>query len=194
MSTTNPTAITACVVFFVFVFYFMARKQYLVSAICAVAFTSYVAMNLDVGRIQQQDYVARYVDWSITTPLLLLTLLRACRVKNPSVYVLILTLDVMMIYLGYLGATTDDAQKRAAFFGVSCVFYVVLFALVFAWCAKAHVGLCLFLFLAWMVYPVLWYLHRAPQQHPYLSDYNYNSCVAALDVFSKVGYGLLLPL
>jgi bacteriorhodopsin len=199
MSTTNPTQITACVLFFVFIFYFMARKQYLVSAICAVAFASYVAMNMDVGILygkdqQQKDYVARYVDWSITTPLLLLTLLRACRIQNPSVYVLVLTLDVMMIYMGYLGATTDHTEKRDAFFGVSCVFYVVLFALVFWWCAKIHLGLCFFLFFAWMVYPVLWYLHREPDPRPYLSNDKYNACVAALDVFSKVGYGMLLPL
>lgn len=123
---TNPTQITASVLFLVFVFYFTAQKKYIIAAICTVALASYVAMNLDVGRISQdphyQDYIARYVDWSITTPLLLFTLLRACRLQNPSLYVLILTLDVMMIYMGYLAAVADTVQKRNTLFAASSFF------------------------------------------------------------------------
>ena len=197
---TNPTQITASVLFLVFVFYFTAQKKYMITAICAVALASYVVMNLDMSKISQdpqdphQDYIARYVDWSITTPLLLFTLLRACRLQNPSLYVLILTLDVMMIYMGYLAAVADTVQKRNTLFAASSFFYLLVFVLVFWICSKTQLGLGLFLFLAWMVYPVLWYLHRVPDTEPYLNNNDYNSCIAALDVFSKVGYGLLLPL
>lgn len=202
----NPMQITACLLFFLFQFYFMIRKKYMIAAICAVAFASYLAMNLRIGLLQtysssgnpnpnpqQQDYMARYVDWSITTPLLLVTLLRACKITNPSLYVLVLTLDILMIYMGYLAAVTHDAQKLIQLFCASSFFYVLLFGILFTICFS-QLGLCLFLFFAWLVYPFLWILHRIPTTQPFLNNYNYDASIAALDVFSKIGYGLLLPL
>ena len=200
MTDTNPAQVTACVLFFISIFYFFQRKKFLIASICAIAFASYVAINLNVGVLsgadegQEQDYIARYVDWSLTTPLLLFTLLRLCRRATPSLYVLVLTLDVLMIYMGYLAAISQTAEKRNAFFAVSSFFYVAVFALVFCYCGKTHLGLCFFLLFAWMVYPFLWMLHRVPSPTPYLTTYQYDSCISALDVFSKIGYGLILPI
>ena len=200
MTDTNPAQVTACVLFFISIFYFIQRKKFLIASICTIAFASYVAINLNVGVIrspeggEEQDYVARYVDWSLTTPLLLFTLLRLCRRVTPSVYVLVLTLDVLMVYMGYLAAISSSAAKRNAFFAVSSFFYVAVFVLVFRYCGKTHLGLCLFLLFAWMVYPVLWMLHRVPSETPYLDTYQYDACISALDVFSKIGYGLILPI
>jgi hypothetical protein len=64
-----------------------------IAAICAIAFANYVAINLRVGVIEdkinettiENDYVARYVDWSITTPLLVLTILLRSKISNPSI-------------------------------------------------------------------------------------------------------------
>lgn len=193
----NPTQITANILFFIFIFYFVQRKKYILSAICSIACASYIAMNLDIGTIsnvQHQDSIARYVDWSLTTPLLLFTLLRACHLRDPSLYVFLLTLDVIMIYTGYLAGVTDTTQKRNVLFSISCVFYALLFVFVFRISFKTHLGLAFFLFFAWMVYPVLWYLHQIPDSDPYLNNDSYNASIAALDVFSKIGYGLLLPL
>ena len=186
----------ACALFFLFIFYFIARKKYIIAAICAIAFANYVAINLRIGVIKQEkeeDYIARYVDWSITTPLLILTVLLKCDIKNPAIYVLLLSLDVLMIYMGYLAAVTQDETKRYALFSASSFFYVLLFIILFAQCSSTHPGLCIFLFLAWLAYPVLWMLHRTPEQQPYLNNYNYDAIISALDVFSKIGYGLLLP-
>ena len=198
---TNTMQVIACVVFFFFIFYFMQRKKYIIAVICAIAFANYVAMNLNVGVITdstgyQQDYIPRYVDWSLTTPLLVLTLLLKCKVKDPSVYVLVLAMDVLMVYTGFLAATvTNNEKKRNVLFATSCFFYLVLFYLLYTRCYACHPGLFLFLFVAWLVYPVVWILHRVPAspRTPLLTNQNYDSVIAALDVFSKVGYGLLLP-
>lgn len=205
----NETQVVACLVFFVFIFYFVRRKKYVIAAICAIAFANYVAINLDIGVLStkvgpttastptpmiEEDYIPRYVDWSLTTPLLVLALLLKCNITDPAMYIFLLVLDVLMVYTGFLAATTSDAQTRYWLFAVSSFFYLYLFYLVFALCYATHPGLCLFLFFAWMLYPTLWMLHRTPTDHPALDNYNYDAIIAALDVFSKVGYGLLLPM
>jgi len=198
----NYWQMAACVVFFIFIFYFIGVQKYTIAAICAIAFANYVAINLRVGVIQdkinettvENDYVARYVDWSITTPLLVLTILLRSKISNTSIFIFLLSLDVLMIYTGYLAAITQNVNRRYFLFAVSSFFYLLLFIMLFALCGSTQPGLCIFLFFAWLVYPFLWILHRTPVNKPYLNNYNYDAAISMLDVFSKVGYGLLLPL
>lgn len=208
-STRNDIQVIACVLFFVFIFYFIQRKKYLIAVICAIAFANYVAINLNMGLLKETipqppapttpvpvqvvmetDYIARYVDWSCTTPLLVLTLLLKCNIKDPALYVLVLAIDILMVYTGYLGAVADTAEKRYWLFATSCFFYVTLFYLIFKLCYAFHPGLCLFLLVAWLIYPIVWILHRTPT----INNDTYDSIIAVVDVFSKIGYGLLLPM
>lgn len=190
----NIVQIIACILFFIFIFYFFARKSYIIGAICAVAFASYLAINMRRFLVNElnnvDDNLARYIDWSITTPLLFLTLMIKCNITNPSIYLFFITLDVIMIYLGYLGATSKDPKSLYTFFGFSCFFYLILFALLLPY--KPPLGLFLFLFIAWGVYPLLWILHETKKGN--MTNQNYDYSIAALDIFSKIGYGLILPL
>ena len=104
----NIMQIIACVLFFVSIFYFFARKSYIIGTICTIAFANYLAINMKKLIIDEdnniKDNMARYIDWSITTPLLFLTLMIKCNITNPSIYLFFITLDVIMVYLGYFGS------------------------------------------------------------------------------------------
>jgi bacteriorhodopsin len=208
MTARNDLQVIACVMFFLFMFYFIQRKKYIIAVICAIAFANYVAINLRMGVIYesiaspspstqppvvQTDYIPRYVDWSCTTPLLVLTILMKSNIKDPAVYVLILFMDILMVYTGYLASVADTDQKRYYLFTASMVFYLLLFYELFRYCYKAHPGLCLFLLIAWMIYPLVWILHRTPTTSPAIDNYTYDGIIAVIDVFSKIGYGFLLP-
>lgn len=198
----NYCQMAACVIFFFSSFYFIARKKYIIATICTIAFVNYVVLNLQIGVMHEKindtvienDNIARYVDWSLTTPLLVLTILLRAKINNPGMYILLLSFDVLMIYTGYLATTTNNVNKRYALFSVSFFLFLLLFIMIFALCGSAHPGLCCFLFFAWLVYPFLWILHRTPTKKPFLDNYNYDASISMLDVFSKVGYGLILPL
>lgn len=190
----NIMQIIACVLFFIFMFYFFAKKSYIIGAICAVAFASYLTINMKIMLVNEQnnvdDNLARYIDWSITTPLLLVTLLMKCNITNPSVYVFFIALDVVMIYLGYLAATSKDTTSLYTLYGFSCFFYLLIFALLLVF--RPPLVLFFFLFLAWSVYPILWILHETNKGN--MTNQNYDYSISALDIFSKIGYGLILPL
>lgn len=190
----NILQLIACILFFIFIFYFFFRKSYIISVICLVAFANYLVINLKTWQIQKPNGIidsnARYLDWLITTPLLFITLLMKSGVKDMSVYLFFIALDVIMIYLGYLGAISQDPQKMYIFFGFSCFFYLTLFACLIPYKPPAY--LVVFLFLAWMVYPIIWFLHEYKKR--YLSNQQYDYAIAALDIISKIGYGLILPL
>lgn len=182
----------ATIFFAVFSLYFIHKKSFIVSAICLIAFTNYAAMSMSIGKIVQPtgtyDYAPRYMDWAMTTPLLLLTVLLRCHHQIPSldVYVLFLVLDVLMVYAGYLGIRTRDTKTRNAMFSIGCVFYLMIFALL--WTYKPPRRLFFFLLMAWMVYPIVWILHETE----HMTNENYNQGVAVLDIVSKIGYGFIL--
>ena len=190
----NIMQIIACILFFIFIFYFFARKSYIIGAICTVAFANYLAINMKRFLVDEanniDDNMARYIDWSITTPLLLVTILMNCNITNPTIYVFFIALDVIMIYLGYLGATSKDPKSLYTFFGFSCFFYLLIFALLLVF--KPPLGLFFFLLFAWAIYPILWILHEMKRGN--ITNQNYDYCISALDIFSKIGYGLILPL
>jgi len=188
----NVMQVVACVLFFISIFYFFFRKSYVISVICAVAFANYLVINLDVWKITKpngvDDYLARYLDWLITTPLLVVTLLMKTGITDPKIYLFFIALDVIMIYFGYLGSKSTDPKAMYTFFAFSCFFYLSIFAFLLPY--RPPMYLFLFLFLAWMAYPVVWFLH----EYKKLSNQNFDYIISALDIFSKIGYGLVLSI
>jgi sensory rhodopsin len=191
MSSQTPAKVAA-VFFFLFSFYFYSKQSYLVSAICLIAFTNYSAISMNVGKIVQPsgtyDYVPRYIDWSLTTPLLLLTVLLRCNIRRMDVFILFIVLDLLMVYAGYLGIQAQDDATRNVMFAIGTFFYLAIFALL--WQYKPPHRLFFFLFIAWMFYPIVWILHETESAG--MTNHNYNIILATLDIFSKIGYGFIL--
>lgn len=127
--------------------------HYITAAITMVASIAYFSMASNLGYtgvtvefIRNQDqtvreiFYVRYIDWFITTPLLLLDLLLTAGMPAPSILFTIL-IDEVMIVTGLVGALVSTSYKWGYFtFGCFALFYI-LYQLVFeARLHAAHLG------------------------------------------------------
>ena len=100
------------------------------AAVPFIAATAYLAMYLGVGNLIKPDgsvtYVARYLDWNFTTPLLLAGVvssayLGAREQEGQAGFVAsIVTLDVVMIVTGLIASLAPFGTIKWVFFAWSC--------------------------------------------------------------------------
>lgn len=114
----------------------------------------------------RQVYWARYVDWSTTTPLLLLDLSLLAGLSGANILVAIVA-DVIMILSGLFAAYgTSDGQKWG-WYAWACIAYLtIIYQVVFNGRTavankdsktKAFFGaLAGFTFIVWTLYPIVW--------------------------------------
>jgi len=156
-------------------------------------------------------YFARYIDWVVTTPLLLIGLLGVglAAVKSAGEEVRqrtglvagVIGADILMIVTGLFGALSLDSTHKYVWFIVSCVFFLAV--LVVVWgpvraSAKAQGGdiaalydkLLYILTGLWFVYPVLWLLGTEGTET--ISLNTEVAVFAVIDLLAKVGFGLVL--
>ncbi|KAI0197650.1 bacteriorhodopsin [Astrocystis sublimbata] len=183
--------------------------HYITASICAVACIAYFAMGSNLGQLPintefrrrgtREIFYARYIDWAITTPLLLLELLLTAGVSTPTILVTILA-DLIMIVCGLIGALTQTRYKWGFFtFGTAALFFIA-YELLFD--ARRHANVlggdpkktfwtCGVLLLGlWFLYPIAWGLSEGGNViHPDSEAIFYG----ILDVFAKIGFaGALL--
>ncbi|KAI0976750.1 bacteriorhodopsin [Xylaria arbuscula] len=191
--------------------------HYITAAITAVASVAYFAMGSNLGQLPifaefrrpgsrwvraagtREVFYARYIDWAITTPLLLLELLLTAGVPTPTILVTLLA-DLFMIVCGLIGALTQTRYKWGFFsFGMAALFFIA-YELLFD--ARRHANalggdpkktfwLCgIWLLLLWFLYPVAWGLSEGGNViHPDSEAIFYG----VLDVMAKIVFaGLLL--
>ena len=159
----------------------------------------YGQMALGSGRI---FYYGRYIDWSITTPLLLLSLASGAIFNQPKKpYALIAGLigsDVYMIATGLVAGFTDNPVLKWSFYGLSCLGFLAIYAIMFGplkamsetnnpkgadYRSKAVV-----LALVWFAYPVVFLIG---QEGLRLWSAGVDSLLfTCLDLTAKVLYGL----
>ena len=136
---------------------------------------AYLAMGLGLGTTEvagQTAYWARYADWIVTTPLLLVALWMTATTrqeKRPHVPTLItiLAADVVMILSG-LVADLSEGTARLVYYGIGVAALLVVFWTAFTSLRRiAHqtpeVGLiydrvATYLALFWIGYPLTWIL------------------------------------
>ena len=177
--------------------------------VCFVAAIFYLMMALDQTRVEVPSearhlYVARFVDWSITTPLLLTALattaLGELRRRSALVVGLLLS-DVAIMGTG-LAATLSHVQgAKVAWYIVSCAFQVAVYALVWGplrreansqlspTVGSVYTRNATILSVLWLAYPLIWL--GAPS-----GVRLYEAPTAALlymvfDIIAKVGYGFV---
>ncbi|GAA6062297.1 hypothetical protein JCM10212_004385 [Sporobolomyces blumeae] len=161
----------------------------LAAAVCFTASIAYFAMASDLGAtavpvefvrggslgenwraLGVQDptrsiWYARYIDWTITTPLLLLELALATGLPLSQIFILIF-MDILMIITGLIGALVPSVYKWGFFtFGCAALFVIWYILLVPGRASAAHLGsdyhkayltsTCILSFL-WLLYPIAW--------------------------------------
>ena len=76
--------------------------------------------------IYRQVYWARYVDWSLTTPLLLLDLCLLAGMKGGNILIAVVA-DVIMILTGLFAAFgSEDTPQKWGWYAISCFAYLVI--------------------------------------------------------------------
>lgn len=129
----------------------------------------------------------RYMDWSITTPMLLLALLLFYNPSpdHPNIYhyLLILALNGGMLLFGYLGETQQIEKMTGGVLGFA--FFIGLIGFLYSCCIPKGANLLVFgLFtLIWTFYGVAYYVEDEETK-----NIMYNS----LDVIAKAIFGVAL--
>ncbi|KAK7753064.1 hypothetical protein SLS62_005014 [Diatrype stigma] len=188
--------------------------HYITASITAVACISYFSMGANLGQVPIQAeflrtrkvgaagtreiFYARYIDWAITTPLLLLDLLLTAGVPTHTILVTLLA-DEIMVVTGLVGALTRTSYKWGYWtFGMVALFFIAYELL---WDARRHAArlggaartsfnTCgIYLVFIWFLYPIAWGLSEGGNViHPDAEAAFYG----VLDVFAKPIFGAIL--
>ena len=136
----------------------------------------------------QEIIKTRYLDWAITTPLMLMVLINVIAHHNrrsPSirVYFLIILLNYTMLYLGYKGEfVKNNLYYIGSFFAFFIMFGLIFFIYVKPKYNFFNYALFFFFFIVWSLYGIVYKMDLKNKN----ITYNY------LDLISKcfVGIGL----
>lgn len=190
--------------------------HYITAGITSVACVAYFAMGSNLGQVPipvefvrpdhgsvaaagtREIFYARYIDWAVTTPLLLLDLMLTAGVPMPTILIAIFA-DELMIITGLIGALTRTTYKWGFWsFGMAAFLYVV-YALVVD--GRRHANalggepkktflMCgVWLVSLWFLYPIAWGLSEGGNViHPDSEAIFYG----ILDIMAKPVFGALL--
>jgi len=148
----------------------------------------------------RQVYWARYVDWALTMPLLVLDLSLLAGIDGGHTLMAV-TANVIMVLTGMFSAfgAPHTAQKWG-WFTISCISYVFVFwhvalhgtrmvAAKGAGVRKLFSSLGLFVFLLWTAYPIVWGVAAGAKK---VSVDTEIMTYAVLDTLAKTVFGLWL--
>lgn len=121
--------------------------------------------NPKVSGNMRQIFYVRYIDWFITTPLLLADLLLTCGLPTPTIFYTILMNEIMVV-TGLVGALVKSSYKWG-FFTFGCVaFFFVAYTVVFEGrayarslgndIAKVYTICGVWTIGLWCLYPIAW--------------------------------------
>lgn len=190
--------------------------------VTGVAFLSYVylvvktdmAYVLTDGRYEpvagevRGTYVPRYMDWSVTVPLLMVQLVAVSALVGAQarrMRSVLMVCAFAMIFTGFLGAAIigeGRSQSALLWWGVvSTVFYVVLYVLVLRLLPSARTVMgsesyvayrnaIILLLSVWGWYPVAYAIHNWLVGPGWTTTIQVGFCAA--DVAAKVGFGVLI--
>jgi bacteriorhodopsin len=152
-----------------------------------------------VDHILRQVYWARYVDWSITTPLLLLDLSFLAGLSGANILVAIVA-DLVMILTGLFAAFGRSDGTKWGWYAMACVaFLVIIYQLAIpgrravkardAGTTKLFASLGLFTLVLWTLYPIVWGIADGARKWSVDSEI---IAYAVLDILAKPVFGFWL--
>lgn len=176
--------------------------------ITAIAATAYYAMANNIGDLSIAGNTfqsARYIDWLVTTPLLLMSLVLVGlprKAKNRGwILMSLIFADVYMIVTGFIASIVSTDTKWMWYTLSSAALVVIAYFLygsilsevrktADAKVSRLYTGLALYLSALWLAYPILWLLGTTGQGK--IDFKTENAIYAILDLAAKVVFGLLL--
>ncbi|GJD45223.1 hypothetical protein AFCDBAGC_3094 [Methylobacterium cerastii] len=157
----------------------------------------------DAADVARQFYVARYIDWTFTTPLLLVGLARTAMhsgMRRQAVVWGLVGSDLIMIVTALAFGLSEVAAVKWTWFAISCGAFLAVFYGIFvqlreenaaerADVRKAFLRNAVFLTGVWCAYPVV--LLVGQDGLGLLSPAVALAVVALLDLTAKVAYGIM---
>lgn len=176
------------------------RKYYAtLTAISGIATVAYALMALGIGEVSVGDRVVfapRYIDWLLTTPLLLAYL---AMLVDPgrALFGKIIAANIVVIVAGFGAALLPGVERFAVFAVGGLAFVVLAYLLVGPLTRRSHGqrteslfrGLRNLTVILWSIYPIIWLL--GPSGFGLLTSLTNVLLVAYLDLITKVGFGLI---
>ncbi|KAI2625882.1 family A G protein-coupled receptor-like protein [Hypoxylon sp. NC1633] len=151
--------------------------------------------------VERDIYWARYADWSVTTPLLLIDLGLLAGLNGASILVTVVS-DVIMILTGLFAALSRDQAQGWGWYAFACIAYLTIVYQVgykgrHAVSAKDDKtktffgAISLFTLLLWTAYPIVWGLAEGARRVNVDGEI---IAYAVLDVMAKAVFGFWLLL
>jgi bacteriorhodopsin len=181
---------------------------WITTAITLFAFISYLAMTTGAGAIVLDDgrrfYYFRYIDWLVTTPLLLLdlALLALARLgRNVGLIAGVIGLDVFMVLIGFAAGSSTSAFGTVVFFIISTAALIGVLYLIwtrFFAAARSRTPavaglfnrLAILTIVVWCLYPIVFLL--GPEGFRAVDQAFEIFLFLILDLLAKVVFGFLL--
>ncbi|SDR31923.1 bacteriorhodopsin [Natronobacterium texcoconense] len=171
------------------------------AAISLIATVAYAVMAMGEGWLEVDDrvvFIPRYVDWILTTPLLLAFLGMLAGVDRDTLYKIVAVNTVVMV-AGFAGAALS-ASWRFGLFVLGGIAYLVMVYMVLGTMTERarergsgtqslFVSLRNLTIVLWSIYPVIWLL--GPPGLAVLTPGVDVMLITYLDLLTKVGFGLI---
>jgi bacteriorhodopsin len=152
-----------------------------------------------VEHVFRQVYWARYVDWTLTTPLLLLDLAFLAGLNGSDIFVAIVA-DVIMILTGLFAAFSKTEGAKWGWYAMACVAYlVIVYVLAVSGrrtvgakdskTAKLFAAIGGFTLILWTLYPIVWGISDGARKWSVDGEI---IAYAILDVLAKPVFGFWL--
>ena len=172
-------------------------------SVTVIAATAYLAMALGMGRVQiagKEVMVARYVDWILTTPLII-ALLGILAKASKELIVTLIGVDLYMIGAGFLGVVAEPLWQSVLWWGIGCVAYLLFLYLFLGAVSKAakeqpedvagiYTTLRNLTLVLWTLYPLVWI--TGANGVDVLPMFVEEGAIVGLDILSKVVFGYIL--
>lgn len=168
--------------------------------------TAYLSIALGQGLTETNDrivYFARYLDWVVTTPLLLLALALTAmfyqKEKDKALIGSLIGADVFMILTGLIADFSSGIQKYIWYFLGVIALVIILYIIWYPLrriadssgegLSKHYKRTALYLTLFWILYPTVWLI--GPSGLGLAQHVTDLVAFIILPIFSKVGFSIL---
>jgi len=152
-----------------------------------------------VEHVYRQVFWARYVDWTLTTPLLLLDLAFLAGLNGANILVAVFA-DIVMVLTGLFAAYGNSAGQKWAWYAMACVAYIVVIyqlavpgrravAAKSGKTAKLFTAIAGFTLVIWTLYPIVWGIGDGARKWSVDAEI---IAYAVLDILAKPVFGFWL--
>ncbi|KAI9777900.1 MAG: hypothetical protein M1816_004389 [Peltula sp. TS41687] len=152
-----------------------------------------------IEEIWRQIFYARYIDWAITTPLLLLDLAFLAGMSGANIIVALFA-DVVMILCGLFAAFGREGGQKWGYYAMACVAYlIIVYLLAVSGRAAAdtrdaktsafYKSLGFFTIAVWTAYPIIWGIGDGARHMSVDAEI---IAYAILDILAKIVFGFWL--